>query len=231
MATVPTGLMERELHKLYLRWIAGLSTHPDISAYISEFERESRALIARYGGHAASLGALAGFPVPKRLTLSPVSYLVYNEMEQAAIDASIIAGLNAVDAAAAMLHAGMDKSYRRLERLARTETVSAYWKNQWDSTSDLPELVMLWGSENGPRTCDYCLERDGLVVDDTTIRDHPNGRCTLVPTLRTRVDYKGTLMPDGSIYMDPAWDRRALQQAATPGWDTAGYDLIPADAL
>jgi hypothetical protein len=47
--------------------------------------------------------------------------------------------------------------------------------------------------------------RNGLVVDDPNIRDHPNGRCTLVPTLRSQVKYKGTLQPDGSVDMDPRW--------------------------
>lgn len=157
------------------------------------------------GGQAASLGALAGFPVPKTLELSPFLGKVYDDMQQAAISASITAGLNSRDAARQMLNAGLGKSYRKLERLARTETVSAYWKNQWDSTADLPLLVMVWGSEESKRTCDYCLSREGLVVEDSAIRDHPNGRCTLIPTLRSRVAYKGTLQPDGSITMDPRW--------------------------
>jgi hypothetical protein len=64
---------------------------------------------------------------------------------------------------------------------------------------------MVWSAENGHRTCQYCLSRDGLVVEDANIRDHPQGRCTLVPTLRSQVKYKGTLEPDGSVTMDPRW--------------------------
>jgi hypothetical protein len=197
--------MERELRKAYLRWLGGLSTQTDVPAYIRQFQRTSTTLIQRLGGQAASLGALAGFPVPKTLELSPFLGKVYDDMQQAAISASITAGLNSRDAARQMLNAGLGKSYRKLERLARTETVSAYWKNQWDSTADLPLLVMVWGSEESKRTCDYCLSREGLVVEDSAIRDHPNGRCTLIPTLRSRVAYKGTLQPDGSITMDPRW--------------------------
>lgn len=205
MATVPTNQMERELRKLYLQWLAGLSRQSDVGAYIDQFEKDSVLLISRLGGQAASLGALADFPVPKTLALSPVAGVVYNEMKQAAISASITAGLNSREAARAMLNAGLDKSYKRLERLARTETVSAYWKNQWDSTADLPLLVMVWGSEESKRTCDFCLSRDGLVVEDSNIRDHPNGRCTLIPTLRSAVKYKGTLQADGSVTQDPRW--------------------------
>jgi hypothetical protein len=197
--------MERELRALYLRWLAGLPYHQDITAYITEFELSSRSLIRKLGGHAASLGALAGFPVPKTLELSPTAGVIYGEMQQAAISASITAGLNATDAARAMLNAGLDKSFHKLNRLARTETVSAYWKNGWDSVSDLPDIVMVWGAEESKRTCDYCLSRDGLVVEDANIRDHPNGRCTPIPTHRSRVAYKGTLQPDGSIVFDPKW--------------------------
>jgi len=209
--------MERELRALYLRWLAGVPKHQnDLAAYINEFQQDSVALIAKLGGQAASLGALADFPVPKMLELSPRAGVVYDEMKQAAIRASIAAGLNARDVARQMLHAGLDKSYRRLERLARTETVSAYWKNQWDSTADLPLIVMVWGSEESKRTCDYCLSREGLVVEDPNIRDHPNGRCTLIPTLRSQVKYKGTLMPDGSVVMDPKWTKTKEDLSALP---------------
>jgi hypothetical protein len=119
-----------------------------------------------------------------------------------------------------MLNAGLDKNYRKLERLARTETVSAYWKNGWDSIADLPLLVMVWGAENGHRTCDYCLSRDGLVIEDGNIRDHPNGRCTPIPTLRSQVKYKGTLQPDGSVTMDPAWADQKVKGAKPK--DSAG---------
>jgi hypothetical protein len=209
MGTVPTGRLERELRKLYLQWLAGLPYRQDLDAYLEEFEIKSRRLIARLGGQTASLGALADFPVPKTLELSPVAGVVYNEMRQAAISASITAGLNAKDAARAMLNAGLDKGYRRLERLARTETVSAYWLNQWNSVASLQgdNIVMVWGAERGKRTCDFCISRDGLVVEDRNIRDHPNGRCTLIPTLRSRVNYKGTLQPDGSVTYDDKWGK------------------------
>jgi hypothetical protein len=219
--TIPTGALERELRKLYLQWLAGVPKHEaDTDAYLGVFEKKSRALITRMGGQVASLGALAGFPVPKTLELSPRAGVIYDEMKQAAISAGITAGLNSKDVARQMLNAGLDKNYRKLERLARTETVSAYWKNGWDSIADLPLLVMVWGAENGHRTCDYCLSRDGLVIEDGNIRDHPNGRCTPIPTLRSQVKYKGTLQPDGSVTMDPAWADQKVKGAKPK--DSAG---------
>lgn len=215
MPTVPTHRMERELRALYLRWISDLNwDDPDLYDKVTSFGARANALIGKLGGQAASLGALAGFPVPKELELSPRVGTIYNELHQAAIKASIAAGLNSREAARAMFRSGMDKSYRKLERLARTETVSAYWKNQWDSTANLPAIVMVWGSEESKKTCDYCLSRDGLVVEDANIRDHPNGRCTLIPTLRSQVKYKGTLQPDGSVYQDPAWTKKPKEDLA-----------------
>lgn len=208
MPTIPTGALERELRKLYLRWVAGLPRHyGDMDDYIKSFQRRSTALINRMGGQVARLGALAGFPAPRTLDLDPVLGVVYDQMRQAAISASITAGLNAKDAARAMLKAGLDTSYKKLERTARTETVRAYWRNAWDSVADLPDLVMVWGAENGPRTCAWCLERDGLVLGSPEVRDHPNGRCTPIPMLRSRLDYRGSVDRSGRIYWDPAWDK------------------------
>lgn len=218
MATVPTNLMERELRKLYLRWLVGVPRHTDdMASYIDVFRVQSQRLIERLGGQAASLGALADFPVPKMLDLDPVAGVVYDQMKQAAIQSGIAAGLQSTDVARQILNAGLDKGFRRLTRLARTETTNAYWRNTWASTADLPAIVLLWGSEESKRTCDYCLSRDGLVVEDPSIRDHPNGRCTLIPTLVTAVNYKGTLQADGSITMDERWTGRRTRQVGVAG--------------
>lgn len=230
MGTVPTGRMERELRALYLRWLAGLPNAQDLTAYIALFEAQSRALIANLGGRAASLGALADFPAARYLELSPVAGVVYNQMEQAAIQAGLMAGLATRDTARQLLLAGLDKSFNRLKRLARTETTNAYWQNTFRSTEKFPNLVLVWSSETTPRTCDWCRSRDGLVVDDPNIRDHPNGRCTLIPTLRSQVRYRGTLRADGSVYMDPAWGGSGVAKvpqvagkprAAAPGMPAA----------
>lgn len=215
MGTVPTGRMERELRQLYLRWLAGLPTQQDLTAYVLLFEQQSRELIARLGGHAASLGALGDFPAPRYLELSPVAGVVYNQMEQAAIQAGLMAGLASTDTAKQMLMTGLGKGFNRLTRLARTETTNAYWRNTFDSTRDLPNIVLLWSSETSPRTCVWCRERDGLVVEDSNIRDHPNGRCTLVPTTRSQFTYRGTLRADGSIYMDPKWGGSGVAKTPT----------------
>lgn len=215
MATVPTGRLERELRKLYVRWVRGLPAHQqDLPAYIEEFRRSSLKLISEMGGDIARLGVAADFPAPRWLDLDLVSSKVYNEMQLAAIRAQLALGINSREAARQMLRAGLDMNYRRLERLARTETVRAYWRNQWAEADTLPDIVMLWSVEWGPRTCAWCKSRDGLVVEDRSIRDHPNGRCTLAPTLRSQVDYQGTLQADGSITYDPKWsskNRRRLE--------------------
>lgn len=209
--------MERELRALYLRWLRGLSYESsNVMDKVDFFERQSTELIERMGGRTAMLGALADFPAPKRLDLSPHVGTIYSDMKQAAIQAGMIAGMQSTDVARAMFNAGMDKSFNRLNRLARTETVSAYWKNAWGSISDLPALVMVWGSEDGPRTCAWCRERDGMVMDSSDLRDHPNGRCTPIPTLRSQVEYRGSVSRDGSMYFDADWNKatRVPQQQA-----------------
>lgn len=217
MPTIPTGKLERELRAMYLRFLYGLAFDgSNVQDKINSFEQRSQDLIERLGGHVASLGALADFPVPKRLDLSPHIGTIYSDMKQAAIQAGIIAGLQSTDVARAMFNAGMDKSFNRLHRLARTETVSAYWKNAWNSISDLPNLVMVWGAEDGPRTCQWCKERDGMVMAGDDLRDHPNGRCTPIPTLRSQVNYKGSVASDGSLYYDPRWAEGGPQPVPDP---------------
>lgn len=207
MATVPTGKMERELRKLYLQWASRMPTvEYEMSKYLREFADQSVDLIERMGGEIARLGVSAGFPAPKRLDLAEWPSRIYSELETASIQASIMTGLNARDAARAMYLAGVEQAHWRLQRLARTETVNAYWKNQRAEAADLG-LVLLWSMEDGPRTCEWCRERDGLVAEDGC-RDHPNGRCTLLPMLPSRVKYKGSVSADGSIYYDPEWESK-----------------------
>jgi hypothetical protein len=208
MATIPTGEMERELRKRYLRFVSGLTMDSaNLTEQLAQFEADQFALIESMGGRTASLGALGDFPAPKSLDLSPWTGTVYQEMQTTAIKAGIIAGSSSLEAAQAMFRAGMDKSFHKLERLARTETTNAYWKNAWGSIADLPLLVMIWSSEGGPRTCAWCRERDGLVMDGPDLRDHPSGRCTPIPTLRSQVQYRGSISRDGQMYHDAAWKK------------------------
>jgi len=228
--------MERELRKLYLRWLAGLRFDSNnVHDKIDTFESQSQYLIEVLGGRTAALGALADFPAPKKLDLSPHIGTIYQDMHQAAIQAGIIAGLNSTDVARQMFNAGMGKSFNRLNRLARTETVSAYWKNAWDSINDLPALVMVWGAEESKRTCQWCRDRDGMVLDGPDIRDHPNGRCTPIPTLRSQVEYRGSVRSDGEIYQDDSWGKtHRVSQPAPLHTETAAIktaSVLPETSL
>jgi len=216
MGTVPTGRMERELRKYYLRWVRSLPLDADMTVELAKFRKKSLKIMEEMGGAASRLGVAADFPAPKKLELALQAGTIYSEMEKAAVSASIMTGLNANDAARAMLRGGMNKGHYKLKRLARTETVRAYWGNQWNEADGLG-LVMVWSAERGPRTCQWCLNRDGLVVPDRSIQDHPNGRCTLVPTLPKNLDYKGSVNPEATdnkagreqptSVRDPAWDK------------------------
>lgn len=212
MATVPTGRMEREMRKFYLSWVEDIHLHTSTAAaleeYVQLFKDTIQDIAESMGGDVSRLGVALDFPAPKFLDLSPHFSTVYEEIDKAIIQAGISIGANARETAAAIMRTSVNKEYYKVERLARTETVSAYWKNQWDEVNGLG-LVMLWSPENGPRTCQECLDKEGLVVADGNIRDHPNGRCTLLPTLVEDVQYRGTLQADGSVTYDPDWQRVA----------------------
>lgn len=220
MPQVPTGKMESKLRSYYLQWVAGIPRHADdLESYLDEFRDGSRRIIAGYGGRTVSAGYSLNFPPPKELKLSPVFNKVYDDMRLTAVRASIASGLNAKDAARAMLNAGMDKEYYKLERVARTETVSAYWANQWEQIAGLEDqMYMVWGSERSSRTCDYCRSKNGMEVRDPTIRDHPNGRCTLIPKLRP--DREKFRMPEESaapgVYRDI--HKRSSQDGFVKWW-------------
>lgn len=205
MATVPTDLMERKLREHYLNFISGLGKSPKFDASMKRFIKEQVNIIESMGGQIARKGVSSGFPAPKRLDLALWPGKIYKSLEKTAIAAQIATGLNARDSAKAMLAAGVDTSYKRLERLARTETVHAYWQNQRAEAADLG-LVLLWSAEDGKRTCKWCLERDGMVADPGA-SDHPNGRCTLAPTHPKFVKYIGSVDKDGNIYQNKDWEQ------------------------
>lgn len=208
MGTVPTGRLEREMRKFYLSWVEDLpehtSTPEELEQYVATFKEDMTNLIESLGGEISRMGIDADFPAPKMLDLRLHEGTVYREIDKAVIRAGISIGLNARDTAVALMKTSVGREYYKVERLARTETVNAYWKNQWAEAKGL-DLVMLWSAERGPRTCEECLSKDGLVVADESIRDHPNGRCTLLPMLPDKVKYKGTLQADGSVTHDKNW--------------------------
>lgn len=186
MGTVPTGLLERRLRAEFLKWLKGVPNADDLDSYVRTYAEKASKIINSEGNRVARLGLLADFPAPKLIPLSIRPEVIYDKMQLSIIKAGIATGLNAKEIARGILNAGLGAGYRDVERLARTEVVSAYWRNQREQVDGLG-LVLVWSAENGPRTCPYCLAKDGLVVEDETVRDHPNGRCTLIPKLPDRV--------------------------------------------
>ena len=216
MGTVPTGKLERELRREYSRFVDDLARTRDHHGAVKRFRKSSLQLMNTMGADVASLGSLAGFPSPKELDMDPVAGYIYDDMLVAAIQVGVSIGQSPRKMAAVAYNAGLMKDFHKIERTARTETVRAYWKNQWDSADGLG-LVMVWSSETSSRTCDYCLSRDGMVVRNSSIRDHPNGRCTLAPMLPSQVKYKGTLQADGTVVQEPerVWNPE-YEPAPTP---------------
>lgn len=188
MGTVPTSYVEDALRAYFLRWLEGLQDVPDedLEAYLIEFEQQSAKIINTQGTKVARRGSLAGFPNPKVIPLDVETKSMYSDMHKLAVKAGIGAGLQSTDVARQMFKQGMEGRFSDLNRFARTETTNAYWQHQWNQVEDL-DMVMVWSPESSSRTCPSCLAKDGLVVRDKTLRDHPNGRCTLLPKLPNHV--------------------------------------------
>lgn len=75
----------------------------------------------------------------------------------------------------------------RALRLSRTETLRAYRTatNQQYRINDQLVVGWRWLCAKQARTCAACLALDGRWFPNETIQqDHPNGRCTSVPSLR-----------------------------------------------
>lgn len=191
MGTVPTTKLESLIRAYYLRWVAGIPKHEDnLDAYIDDFGTKVTEIIKRQGRGVVRASESAHFPAPKPLPLSFDPAKAVAEMKQAAIRSGIATGQHPREMARAMLNAGFDGAYYKLERQARTEVTSAYWAHQWKQVKDMPDIQMRWSVETGPRTCKWCWSKDGLIVDDDTLRDHPNGRCTLEPVLTPDYAFK-----------------------------------------
>lgn len=191
MSGVSTARLERELRALYLRWVRSLPGSADPAASLHGFLKQAWGTILRYGGVTAFGGTSAGFPEPTDMPLDAVWGHVVDAFKEAVLRGGWAVGMHSKEIARRLRDAGIDQAYHKLERFARTETVRAHWQRQWADAEGLDDIVMVWGAERGPRTCPWCLAKDGLVVQDKTIRDHPNGRCTLVPILRDKVPLRG----------------------------------------
>ena len=213
MGTVPTRYVEDALRTYYLQWLAGLATVADseLDAYIMEFEHKATEIINREGTRVARRGANAGFPAPRVIPMDVDASYVFDDVRRLAVQAGIGAGMQSRDVARQMFKQGMQGKFYELERFARTETTNAYWQHQWNQVEDL-DLVMVWSAESSKRTCPYCLAKDGLVVKDKRIRDHPNGRCTLLPKMPDSVPLRGKTR-------DPMWTRNHRHKDNPPDSD------------
>ena len=231
MATVPTGRVERELRAYFRKWLQGLSPaqlqdSAAIDLALADFSAGYQEVMEKWGGQAARQGFRAGFPAPTALPLSgAVPGHVMTGMQQAMLRAGIASGTGARTLARDMLRAGVTGEFYKVERLARTEVVRAYWGNARAQARELG-MVLVWSSEDGPRTCPSCKAKDGLVVDDPTVYDHPNGRCTLIPTLPQLLEDSSRALvedkppaesPEGVPYERPyaglRWDDPAVPAA------------------
>jgi len=182
---VPTDTVEEALRAAYLRWIAREDFSP---ASAQAFADEAARIIQRLGPEAAMagvrMGEALGMPAPYPIELDVSTAEFTTAVEKAVIKAGLAAGVAPSDVALGLLRADIDRAFYEVIRTARTEIVRAYWQEQWemiDASGVGSMFELVWSCSPGGRTCRTCVSHDGEVVTDPTVRDHPNGRCTLVP--------------------------------------------------
>ena len=224
MSGASTARLERKLRALYLRWVRSLPGSADPAVSLQGFLKQAWSTILRYGGVTAFGGTAAGFPEPTDMPLDATWKHVVDAFTEAVLRGGWAVGVHSREIARRLRDAGIDRAYHKLERFARTETVWAHWQRQWADAEGLDDIVMVWGAERGPRTCPWCLAKDGLVVKDKTIRDHPNGRCTLIPTLKNKVPLRGK--GPNPRFLRRSWsgelpDDPSVRQALRGGLDRA----------
>lgn len=179
MKQIRTSKMERTLTGVYRRWLASCDNGTPTRADIQRLRTELDAFFATDGAYLANLNKQLQFPRTLDRQLVQQTDRILTRFEEKAIQGGILAGLHPTVTAASMSHY-TDEALYSLRRLVRTETVRALWQDQRRAVEDMPGMALMWVCEPR-RACPTCKARDGLIVENPNIYDHPNGRCTLAP--------------------------------------------------
>ena len=179
MNRIRTSKLERTLTGVYRRWLAtcdsGTPTRSDIQRLHTELDK----FFATDGAYLENLNKQVQFPRTVDRQLIQQTDRILTRFEEKAIQGGILAGLHPTVTAQSMSHY-TDEALYSLRRLVRTETVRAMWQDQRQAIQDIPGMALAWVCEP-TRACPKCKARDGLIVDNPNVYDHPNGRCTLAP--------------------------------------------------
>lgn len=179
MKQIKTSKVERTLVSVYRRWLAACDNGTPTRADIHRLRTELDAFFATDGAYLANLNKQLQFPRTIDRQLIQQADRILTRFEEKAIQGGILAGLHPTVTAQAMSHYTNEALYS-LRRLVRTETVRAMWQDQRQAVEGLPGMGLMWVCEPR-RACPTCKARDGLIVENPNIYDHPNGRCTLAP--------------------------------------------------
>ena len=179
MKQIKTSKVERTLVGVYRRWLATCDNATPTRADIHRLRTDLEAFFAADGAYLANLNKQVQFPRTVDRQLIQQTDRILTRFEEKAIQGGILAGLHPTVTAQSMQHY-TDETLYSLKRLVRTDTVRAMWKDQRQAVADMPGVALMWVCEPR-RACPTCKARDGLIVENPNIYDHPNGRCTLAP--------------------------------------------------
>lgn len=181
MNQIKTSKLERTLTSVYRRWLAACDSETPTRTDIQRLRAELDAFFATDGAYLDNLNKQLQFPRTVDRQLIQQTDRILTRFEEKSIQGGILAGIHPTVTAQSMSHY-TDETLISLKRLVRTETVRAMWQDQRQAIQDTPGMGLAWVCEPR-RACPQCKARDGLIVENPNIYDHPNGRCTLAPVL------------------------------------------------
>lgn len=161
---------------------------------------------------------LTGAGTPVGEILADASRVGPDALRQSLID-GIALGRNPLETARRALRQGLAQSFTRMATIARTETLRVYRETTLESyrqSNVVAGYRRLCAKDE--RTCLGCLMADGRQYSlDQPFDEHPNGRCALVPVLRST--------PPVQFETGPEWFERQPESVQRSMLGPSRFDL------
>lgn len=225
----------RELDK-YTDYADGLITTGQRQAAQLGIQAASSAIRAVAGARTAfdilpidaieNMVGLAGDGSPLR-TLLQASYSSGAQGMLDQLIRSTALGVNPQVTAQNMVRLGLSQSLNRMMTVARTEQLRVHRESsrqQYQQSGVVENYRRL--ATRDSRTCMACLMADGEVYELTeTLREHPNGRCTTIPTVTGFAPVAWQKGPDWFMQQDQATQRKMLGNGRYNAWQDGRFNL------
>lgn len=136
-------------------------------------------------------------------------------------------GKNPRETAARMVREGYSQSLTRMMVIARTEQLRVYREaaRQAYQESGVVESFRRLATRDS-RACAACLMADGEEYElNQTLREHPQGRCTIIPTVTGFPPVQWEKGPDWFVKQSPETQAVILGRGKYAAWRDGKFDL------